>query len=65
MPSNHKRLYVIILIALFLLIAKAYYDTNSIEIKHYQIENSSLGEVLKGLKVAHLSDLHIKTKRRY
>jgi predicted MPP superfamily phosphohydrolase len=40
--------------------AKAYYDTNSIEIRHYRVRNSSLGEVLNGAKVAHLSDLHIK-----
>jgi len=61
MPSKHKRLYVIILIALlFLFAAKAYYDTNSIEVKHYSIEDSSIREVLSGLKVAHLSDLHIK-----
>ena len=50
-----------ILILLLMFAAKAYYDTNSIEIKHYQIGNSSLGEVLNGLKVAHLSDLHVKT----
>ncbi len=59
--SKSKRLWVIILIALLLFAAKAYYDTNSIEVRHYQIENSSLGEVLNGLKVAHLSDLHVKT----
>lgn len=40
--------------------AKAYYDTNSIEIKHYEIKDSSLGEVLAGSKVAFLSDLHMK-----
>ena len=40
--------------------AKAYYDTHCIEIKRYQIKNSSLGEVLGGLKVAHLSDIHIR-----
>jgi predicted MPP superfamily phosphohydrolase len=45
---------------LLLFAAKAYYDTNSIEVKHYRIENSSVGEVLSGLKLAHLSDLHIK-----
>jgi predicted MPP superfamily phosphohydrolase len=51
-----------VLVLLFLgLAAKAYYDTNSIEIKHYQINHSSLAKVLAGLKVAHLSDLHIKS----
>ena len=56
-----KIIIPLILILLLIFASKAYYDTNSIELKHYQIENSSLGEVLKGLKVAHLSDLHIKT----
>jgi uncharacterized protein len=61
MRSKYKRQFIIILIALLLLfMTKAYYDTNSVEIRHYQIENSSLGIVLNGLKVAHLSDLHIK-----
>ena len=58
---KHKRLFIIILIALLLLFAaKAYYDTNSLEIRHYAIKNSSLGRLLSGLKVAHLSDLHLK-----
>ena len=61
-PFKHKRPFIIILIALlFLFAVKAYYDTNCIEVRHYQIKNSSLGEVLGGLKVAHLSDLHIKS----
>ncbi len=46
---------------LILAMGKAYYDTNSIEVRHYQIKNSSLGEVLGDLKVAHLSDLHIES----
>jgi predicted MPP superfamily phosphohydrolase len=59
---KHKRLFIIILIALLLLFAaKAYYDTNSIEVRHYQIKNLFLGKVLGGLKVAHLSDLHLKS----
>jgi len=62
MQLKHKWLTIIILIGLLLLFAgKAYYDTNSIEIRHYQIGNSSLGEILNGLKVVHLSDLHIKS----
>ena len=47
-------------IVIILFMGKAYYDTNTIEVKQYTIKNSSLGEVLNGLKVAHLSDLHIK-----
>jgi predicted MPP superfamily phosphohydrolase len=58
---KRKRPFIIILIALlFLFAVKAYYDTNSIEVRHYEIKNSSLGSTLSGLKVGHLSDLHIK-----
>jgi predicted MPP superfamily phosphohydrolase len=59
---KRRRLFIIISVVILLILgaAKAYYDTNSIEIKHYQIRSSSLGEVLGGLKVAHLSDIHIK-----
>ena len=60
---KHRRLFIILSVVVLLILgmAKAYYDTNSIEIRHYQIESSSLGEVLGGLKVAHLSDLHLKS----
>ncbi len=59
---KHRRLFIILsgVVLLILVMVKAYYDTNSIEVRHYQIKNSPLGEVLGGLKVAHLSDLHIK-----
>jgi len=50
----------ILLILLFIFAIKAYYDTNSIEVRHYEIKHSPLGELLDGLKIAHLSDLHIK-----
>ena len=40
--------------------AKAYYDTNTIEIRYYEITSGSLGEALAGLKVAFLADLHVK-----
>jgi hypothetical protein len=66
-PSNltnpkHRRTFVIFALsfALVLFVAKAYYDTNTIEVKHYQIKESSLGEALAGLKVAFLSDLHMR-----
>jgi predicted MPP superfamily phosphohydrolase len=50
------------LLALLLIFAgKAYYDTNTIKIKHYRIDHLGLGKVLGGLKIAHLSDLHIKS----
>jgi uncharacterized protein len=51
---------MLLLSLFFWLLFKAYYDTNTIEIKSYQIRHSSLGEVLAGLKVVQLSDLHIK-----
>ena len=59
---KRRRLFIILSVVVLLILgmAKAYYDTNSVEIKHYQIRSSSLGEVLGGLKVAHLSDIHMK-----
>ena len=42
------------------LIGKIYYDTNTIEIRRFQIANSSLGESLAGLKLAFIADLHTK-----
>jgi hypothetical protein len=60
-PTNRSTLIKVIVALLFIgLLAKMYYDTNSIEVKHYQIKESSLGEALAGLKVAFLSDLHIR-----
>ncbi len=58
-----KKYTVITLIASTLLVffvSKTYYDTNTIEIRKYKIQNSSPGEFLSGLKVVQLSDLHIK-----
>ena len=57
----NRRTFVIFALsfALVLFVGKAYYDTNTIEVKHYQINKSHLGEALAGLKVAFLSDLHI------
>ncbi len=59
MLNRKKIIMIIILILAGLSSAKAYYDTNTIEVKKFQIRHSSLGEVLAGRKVAHLSDLHI------
>jgi len=59
--QHRNSLIILVLIALVLLgMAKAYYDTNTIEVRHYEITSGSLGEALAGLKVAFLSDLHIK-----
>ena len=60
LTTNALRLTGIVIVLLILGMAKAYYDTHCIEIKRYQIKNSSLGEGLGGLKVAHLSDIHIR-----
>jgi len=57
---NWKKALVIFVALLIALCGKAYYDTNTIEIRAFEIGNSSLAEVLGGLKVAHLSDLHIR-----
>ena len=60
-PGYKIRFFIIAsFILLILFVSKAYYDTNCIEIRRYRIENSPLGEVLEGTKVAFLSDLHIK-----
>ena len=56
-----KLIITLIFIFLLVFVAKAYYDTNAIEVRHYEIKDSSLGEVLAGLKVAFLSDFHIKS----
>jgi len=54
--------WLILFISIFLLItcAKIYYDTNAIEVRHYQISLSSSVEILSGRKIAFLSDLHIR-----
>jgi len=59
--KNKRYISLLVFLVLLALMAKAYYDTNSIEIKYYEIQDSSLGEVLAGSKVAFLSDLHMKS----
>jgi predicted MPP superfamily phosphohydrolase len=56
-----KVLISLVLILLLIFVSKAYYDTNCIEIRRYRIGSPSLGDTLKDVKAAHLSDLHIKT----
>ena len=56
----HRFLLFILIFGFFLFIGKAYYDTNAIEIKHYEIKSPSLSEPLGSLKIAFLTDLHIK-----
>jgi uncharacterized protein len=55
-----KKTLLVIAVLFIALCGKAYHDTNSIEIRSFEIRNSPLGSVLEGLKIAHLSDLHIK-----
>jgi len=58
-----KKFYVttfITIIFIFFLMGKIYYDTNTIEVQQYKIKNNTTGKALSGLKVAHLSDLHIR-----
>jgi len=59
---QHRGTLVFLLLILFLLVcmAKAYYDTNAIEVRHYEIRGGSVGEALAGVKVAFLADLHVK-----
>ena len=59
---QHRSTLVFLLLIFLVLVgmAKAYYDTNTIEVRYYEITSGSLGEALAGLKVAFLTDLHIK-----
>lgn len=50
-----------ILILAVILVGKIYYDTYTIEVRHYQIINSRLAHALTGKKIAFISDLHLKT----
>jgi predicted MPP superfamily phosphohydrolase len=65
-----KVLISTLLVMLLVFAAWAYYDTQCIEIRHYEIRSRStshpapargLAEALDGIKVAHLSDLHIQS----
>ncbi|MEI9476863.1 MAG: metallophosphoesterase, partial [Deltaproteobacteria bacterium] len=59
--KRKRRWYVALFtLVLLLLMAKAYFDTNTIEVRRYTIQGSPLGEALSGLKVAFLSDLHLR-----
>ena len=60
--SRRRKSFVlfVILFGFLLFVIKVYYDTNAIEVRHYEIASSTLGEVLAGTKVAFVSDLHIE-----
>jgi hypothetical protein len=55
-----KAAILIVLILVLVIAGKAYYDTNSIEIRHYEIRDTRLADALSGLKIAFLSDLHTR-----
>ena len=55
-----KKLLLFIACLFVAFLSKAYFDTQTIEVRHYRIKSPTLGEALQGLKIAHLSDLHIK-----
>jgi len=48
------------LILALILFAKIYYDTYTLEVRHYRIVHSRLAEALGGAKVVFLSDLHMR-----
>lgn len=48
------------LILALILFAKAYYDTYTLEVRHYRIVHSRLAESLGDAKIVFLSDLHMK-----
>ena len=61
---HNLRSFRFILISVLILVlppaGKIYYDTNTIEIRRFQIADSSFGESLTGLKLAFIADLHTK-----
>lgn len=57
---NVRILIFVILVLAFILAGKIYYDTYTLEVRHYRIVHSRLAEALSGAKVVFLSDLHMK-----
>ena len=57
---NARILIFVILVLAFILVGKIYYDTYTLEVRHYRIVHSRLAETLGGAKVVFLSDLHMK-----
>ena len=55
-----RNLTVLGFVIVIVFVGKAYYDTNTIEVRHYQIKNVPLSEALAGIKIALLADLHCK-----
>jgi len=57
---NVRLLIFVILVFTFILAGKIYYDTYTLEVRHYRIVHNRLAEALGGAKVVFLSDLHMK-----
>jgi hypothetical protein len=57
---NVRILIIVLLVSACILAGKIYYDTYTLEVRHYRIVHSRLAEALGGAKVVFLSDLHAK-----
>ncbi len=55
---NIRIIIAVILVCMFILFGKIYYDTYTIEVRHYTIANTRLSDALAGNKIAFVSDLH-------
>jgi len=59
--KNLRFVIFAVLILLLILIVKIYYDTYTIEVRHYRIIDTRLSAALDGKKIAFISDLHTET----
>jgi predicted MPP superfamily phosphohydrolase len=50
-----------IMFFMFILLGKIYYDTYTIEVRHYRITDTRLSDAIAGKKIAFISDLHAET----
>jgi uncharacterized protein len=57
---NVRIVIFVILVFTFILAGKIYYDTYTIDVRHYRIANNRLAGALAGTKLAFVSDLHAK-----
>jgi uncharacterized protein len=61
MKKEFKRIRVVSAIVFFIIviIVYCYVENNWIEVEHIKIEMNNLPKELKGLKIAHISDVHL------
>lgn len=57
---KYLRIIIPAILVVGLVLGKIYYDTFTLEVRHYRIVHTRLAETLGGAKVAFLSDLHMK-----